>query len=243
MSRFRFDIRTEGDLQKMMLQEILAAEIAVTKGVDAAGQGLKRDWRAQVRSSGLGSRLANAVRSNTYPKPGVTESINAASLVYAQPNKGLGASAADVLDAHDRGALIRSASGFWLAIPIDPKAQKMRARDLQGRGSHRITPSGWEHRMGRRLELVPRKGRHPLLVDTGIPMARRSTDALDWQDSKYKRWVARGRKRAKTWTPIFVLVPQAKLRKKLTLDEASDRWGDRLAGLIVDNWREVPVGR
>lgn len=241
--RFDFKITTEGDLQKMMLQEILAAEIAVTKGVHVAGQGLKRDWRGQVRSSGLGSRLANSVRANTYPSPGVTESINAASLVYAQPNKGLGASAAEVLDSHDRGALIRSNSGFWLAIPIDPKVQKMRARDLQGRGNRRITPSGWEHKMGRRLELVPRKGRHPLLVDTGIPIARNSTDPINWQSSKYKNWVSKGRKRAKKWTPIFVLVPQTKLRKKLSLDEASDRWGDRLPGLILENWKEVPGGR
>lgn len=238
--RFDLKISPEGDLRKAMLQEILAAEIAVTRGVRVVADGLKRDWRGQVRASGLGARLANAVRSNVYPNG--TESIRAASLVYAQPNQGLGASAAEVLDAHDRGALIRSERGFWLAVPIAPDVQKMRARDLSGRGNYRITPSGWELKTGRRLELVPRPGRHPLLVDTGIPLARRPGDTLDWQSSRYKKWVAGGRKRSRIWKPIFVLVPQTKLRKKMDLDRASDAWGDRLPGAILENWREVGRG-
>ena len=219
----KLETRIIGQLEALMEGEILRAERAVTRGINAAGLGLKKDWRSQVISAGLGRRLANTVRSNTYPKQG--ESISAASLVYSRADV--------VVDAHDRGALISSPTGFWLAVPIGPAVQKMR-----GAGNKRITPNGWEQKTGRQLEFIPRKGRPPLLVDTGIPMRRQLSDPISFEGSRYRKWKKRGSKRGRVWTPIFVLVPQVKLPKRMDFDRDTRRWEARLPRLIVNRWPE-----
>lgn len=215
----RFEFTTSGDPIAIMEAEIDAAERAVTRGVKIAGDGLKNDWRGQVRSAGLGARLANTVRGRTFPDRAV--SLSAASLVYTR--------APVVIDAHDRGALIRSDRGFYLAIPI-AEVQKMR-----GPGNKRITPLGWEQKTGRQLRFVYRKGQPSLLVDDGVALNRNLNDPVRWMGSKRRR-------RARKTTPIFILIPQAKLRRKMDLDRASDAWTDRLPGLIVDNWKEPRRG-
>ena len=70
-------------------------------------QGAQGGLASQVTGAGLGQRLANTIRANRYPRSG--ESINAASLVFSRAPK--------IVDAFDRGALIRSKHGFYLAIP------------------------------------------------------------------------------------------------------------------------------
>jgi hypothetical protein len=42
--------------------------------------------------------------------------------------------------------------------------------------------------------------------------------------------------------PIFLLVPQVKLRKRLDLARDADRAVDGVPGLIVTNWLEVHLG-
>lgn len=112
----RLCIEVDGSLAEITEAEIRAAEAAVTAGVREVGGSVKTAWRGAVTSAGLGRRLANAVRLRSYPAGG--KSLGAAALVYAQPNRKPTASAADVIDAFDRGALIRSWLGFWLAIPL-----------------------------------------------------------------------------------------------------------------------------
>ena len=35
---------------------------------------------------------------------------------------------------------------------------------------------------------------------------------------------------------VFILVPQVTLRKRLDVEGAAERWGDRVAGLIAEHW-------
>ena len=118
-----------------------AAEKAVTLGVTRTGEALKAAWRAQVTGAGLGRRLANAIRANRYPRSG--ELISAASLVFSR--------AAEITDAFDRGVLIRSKHGLWLAIPTAEAGTR-------GVGRARITPAwlGAAHRHAAALRLPPR---------------------------------------------------------------------------------------
>ena len=125
----KLDVQIDGDLSASLEAEIVAAEKAVTVGVARTGEALKAAWRAQVTGAGLGRRLANAIRANRYPRSGV--SISAASLVWSR--------AAEITDAFDRGALIRSKHGLWLAIPTAEVGTR-------GVGRARITPTGWERR-------------------------------------------------------------------------------------------------
>jgi hypothetical protein len=56
------------DLVAAMAAEVKAGEEAVTAAMREAGTGLKTAWRGQITGAGLGRRLANSIRSQTYPK-------------------------------------------------------------------------------------------------------------------------------------------------------------------------------
>ena len=112
--KLKLDI--DPDIVALMQAEITAGEKAVTAAMREAGTGLKTDWRSQITGAGLGRRLANSIRSQTFPRAG--ESLEAAALVWSK--------APTIIRAHDTGPLIRSKDGFWLAIPL-PAAGKSRA--------------------------------------------------------------------------------------------------------------------
>ena len=198
------------DLVAVMAREIKAGESAVTRAMQAAGQELKADWRAQITRAGLGTRLARTIRSQSYPKRG--DSLEAAALVWAK--------APQIIGAHDAGPLIRSKSGFWLAIPTEAAGT--------GRGGKRLTPGEWEKRRGLRLRFIYRKRGPSLLVaegrlnSRGIGVASRSRNG-----------------RGLTTVPVFLLVPQVKLRKRLDLARDAARVQTQVPGMIAREWVEV----
>lgn len=206
--------RPSGDFRALIAAEIAGAEKAVTAGVRAAAAGLKDRWRGQIIAAGLGPRLARTIRQQDFPAS--EPSLRAASLVYSR--------AATIVHAFDRGVLIRSKDGFYLAIPLP-------AAGAKGLGNTRITPGRWEQRTGRRLRFVYRRGAPSLLV------------ADDARIDPRGRATAKGGKRrsdgiltgAQT-VPVFLLVPQVSLRKRMDLDRDA-HWAEAaLAGLIVANW-------
>ncbi|WP_319825856.1 DUF6441 family protein [Thalassovita sp.] len=200
-------VEISGDLVAMMAAEIRAGEKAVSLAMREAGSGLKADWRGQITAAGLGQRLANSIRSASYPKSG--DSLEAAALVWSK--------APVIVGAHDAGPLIRSKSGFWLAIPL-PAAGK-------GVGGRRMTPGEWEKRRGLRLRFVWRRRGPSLLVADG----RLSSRGLGVA-SRAKS----GRGRASV--PVFLLVPQVRLRKRLDLARDAARAQAELPGRIAKHW-------
>ena len=191
------------------------AEEAVTRGVRQAGEGLKHDWRAQLTSARLGQRLANSIRGEHYPKG--RSSISAAALVFSRAPK--------LIDAFDRGVTIRAKNGLWLAIPT-PAAGR-------ARGGKKITPRAWEQRTGRRLRFVYRRGVPSLLVAEQARITKRGLAVA----SRSKTG------RGAVTAPIFLLVPQVHLRKRLDLDRAARSWEGRLPELVVANWPELKAER
>ncbi|MCB1377994.1 MAG: hypothetical protein KDK89_06460 [Alphaproteobacteria bacterium] len=203
-----------GDLEKELVAEVRGAERAVTAAIRLAGAEVKTGWRAQIASAGLGERLGRTIRDQYYPKG--EPSLGAAALVYSK--------APHIVGAFDEGVVIRSKEGFWLAIPTS-------AAGKSSTGG-RITPGEWERRNGRRLKLVYRRGRPGLLVDTGDVLPRARVVKRDGTSR-----AARGfRNRS---VIVFVLVPQARLRKRLDLESVAREWQDRLAGLVIQNWPDL----
>ena len=196
-----------GNLAAMMAAEIEAGERAVSKAIGEAAGSLKTAWRRQITGAGLGARLARTIRSEQFPKG--KDSLNAAALVWSN--------APVIIGAHEEGPLIRSKSGFWLAIPT-PAAGK------STRGG-RITPSEWERRRGIRLRFVYRPRGPSLLVaegrlnSRGLAVGSRSKTG-----------------RGATTVPIFLLVQQVKLRKRLDLARDAKAAQERIPGAIVANW-------
>lgn len=222
----KIDVTLDANIAGMMESEILAGERAVTGGVREVADWVKAEWRGQVVGSGLGQRLANTIRQEDYPFRG--ESLGAASLVYARPNrKQKAASAADVVGAFNKGALIRARDAYYLAIPTDAAG---RAEGFFRR--QRITPGLWEKRTGVKLRFVARRGKHALLV----------ADDARFNKQGYAR--QKGGRRRKdgiltgaSTVPIFVLVKQARLTKRLDLDSAARAAESRLPAAILRRWK------
>jgi len=196
------------DLVGMLRDEIKADEHAVTAAMKSAGTELKQSWRQQITSAGLGHRLPRTIRNRTYPEH--QDSIDAAAFVWSN--------APEILNAHDRGVLIRSKNGFYLAIPT--------AAAGKGRGGARLTPAEWERRRGIKLRFIYRRGGPSLLVaekarinTRGLAVASRSKTG-----------------RGQVSAPIFILVPQVKLRKRLDLARDAERVAGMVPGLIVEEW-------
>ncbi len=204
----KLDVEFTPGLVARLEQEIRAGERAVTAAMKVAGAELKQGWREQITRAGLGHRPPRTIRNKTYPTSG--ESINAAAFVWSN--------APEILNAHDRGALIRSKTGFWLAIPTEAAGK--------GRGGARLTPGEWERRRGMRLRFIYRRNGPSLLI---AEKARINTRGLAVA-SRAK--TGRGQISA----PIFLLVPQVKLRKRLDLARDAEKVADRVPGLIVGKW-------
>ncbi|MBM1222896.1 hypothetical protein JQU17_22050 [Ponticoccus sp. SC2-23] len=200
------------DLVAAMAAEVKAGEKAVTAAMREAGTGLKFSWRMQVTGAGLGRRLANSIRNQTFPRAG--ESLDAAALVWSK--------APVIVGAHDTGPLIRSKDGFYLAIPTAAAGRGLRGR--------RITPGEWERRRGLRLRFVYRRRGPSLLVAEGRLNTKGQAVA-----SRSKTG------RNQVTAPIFLLVPQVKLQKRLDLNRDAERSLDGLPGLIVANWVEATI--
>ena len=215
----RLGVTIEGDLAELAMAEIAAAERAVTAGVAKAGAGLKADWRRQITGAGLGERLARTIRNRTYPEH--EASIGAAALVWSK--------APVIVGAHDRGALIRSRSGFWLAIPTP-------AAEAALRGA-RVTPGAWERRTGMRLRFVYRRTGPSLLVADNVRISKSGRVRANVTRRRDGTMVSRLKGRATA--VVFLLVPQVRLRKRLDLEAAAREAEGRLPGLIVANWAET----
>ena len=206
----KLDLSVTGDIVNAMRAEIFAGEKAVTAAMRVAGAGLKSDWRAQITRARLGQRLANTIRSKTYPAAG--ESFEAAALIWSN--------APQIIGAHDAGPLIRSKDGFWLAIPTPAAGKGTRGKAL--------TPGEWERRRGLRLRFVYRRRGPSLLVSDGRLNSRGLGVA-----SRSKTG------RGQSTVPIFLLVPQVKLAKRLSLARDAERAQAAIPGLIVANWLEA----
>ena len=197
------------DLVAMMQAEITAGERAVSAAILEASSGLKSDWRREITGAGLGDRLARTIRSAQYPKG--KASLNAAALVWSN--------APMIVGAHETGPLIRSKSGIWLAIPTA-------AAGKSARGG-RISPKEWEQRRGLQLRFVYRSRGPSLLVAEGRLNSRGLGVA---SRAKTGRGMAT--------VPIFLLVRQVKLAKRLDLSRSAEAAVTRIPGAIAANWIE-----
>lgn len=198
------------DLAALMQGEITAGEKAVTAAVRNAGTDLRDDWRNQITQAGLGPRVARTIRSATYPKG--RDSLNAAVLVWSR--------APVIVEAHNTGPVIRSADGFWLAVPTEAAGKSRRGG--------RITPLEWEQRTGLRLRFIYRRtGPSLLIAEARLSKVGRAVRSK----SKTGRNVAS--------VPIFLLVPQVRLKKRLDLDRSAQAALAALPAAIVRRWSQI----
>jgi hypothetical protein len=200
-------LNIDPDIVALMREEIATGEHAVSTAIREASTRLKSAWRGQITGAGLGTRLARSIRSAQYPKG--KPSLNAAALVWSK--------APVILGAHNTGPLIRSENGFWLAIPTPAAGKSAR--------SGRISPGEWERRTGLRLRFIYRRQGPSLLVAEGR------------LNTKGRAVASRSKTgRGLLTAPIFLLVPQVRLEKRLNLAKDAEKLWPAIPKMIAANW-------
>jgi hypothetical protein len=204
----------QGDLRRIMAAEVKAAEQAVTSGVRQATGGLKLELRSQVTNAGLGDRLSKTWRGEVYPKG--QQSVNAAGYVWSK--------APQIISAFAEGVTIRSKHGPFLAIPTQYVIRRQ---------NKRLTPADFAE-AGIPLRYVPPQGaRHVglLVVDNFRVTSKGKARVASPTALKTGRGLAT--------IVMFILIPQASLKKRFDIDSAAGKWVDRVPGLVVANWQDV----
>jgi hypothetical protein len=124
------------------------------------------------------------------------------------------------------GAVIRSKQGLFLAIPT-PAAGRF------GDGRRKITPSSWERIHGLRLRFVYRRGSASLLVADNARLTKRGRAAAN---IGRRQGAAFTRLSGRTTVPVFILVPQVTVRKRLDVDGGARKWIRALPLLVLRHW-------
>lgn len=212
----RLEAALRGDLNKLLKAEIGDAERAVTAGIREATAGLKTDLRGQITGAGLGTRLANTWRGEFYPRSG--QSIGAAGYVWSK--------APGLVRLYAEGGIIRSKQGLFLAIPT-PAARRF------GDGRRKITPGAWERIHGMRLRFVYRRGNPSLLVADNARLTKRGRAAAN---IGRRQGAAFTRLSGRTTVPVFILVPQVTVRKRLDVAGAGEKWIRMVPQLVLRHW-------
>jgi hypothetical protein len=214
----RLQAAIQGDLNALLKSELGSAERAVTAGIREATDGLKTELRRQITGAGLGTRLANTWRGKVYPKG--QPSTGAAGHVWSK--------APGIVRLYAEGGIIRSKQGLFLAIPT-PAAGRF------GDGRQKITPGAWERIHGRRLRFVYRRGSPSLLVADHARLTARGRAVANTGRSKGNAFT---RLAGRTTVPLFLLVPQVSVRKRLDVEGAAQKWIAALPGLVLREWRD-----
>jgi hypothetical protein len=232
----RLGAQLVGDLRKMLAEELRAGERAAMAAIRTETAEVKAELRQQVTTAFAGNArgIANAWRSMVFPRTG--QSLRPAGLVFTKVPK--------VIDAFERGALIRAKGGRkFLAIPIGFNA----ARGRRGRGEKgmRVTPAQMVA-SGQAFLRPFKSGRGfvwclPLRAGEQTSRRRRTrliaggVTEIGTGNRKGREAWARGLL-ARGMVPMFLLLPQVKLTKRLDVRGASLRALRRLPGRFVAAW-------
>jgi hypothetical protein len=195
-----------GELQTYLDQADEAILKAADRAVFEVTSATKERLRDMVRGAGLGHRLANTVRAETYPKQGLAR--NPAGWIYVQRG------AVKIFQAFEVGETIRSQDGGKLAIPI-PGSPADRKNFGEQRPGETIIETFRSR--GIRLVFVRGNGRRPdMLVAESARV--RGTKTGRQRVSNAARTKSGGFAHGAASIPLFWLVPAAKMPKRLDWD-------------------------
>lgn len=210
-----------GNLEQFMAEELDLAKRAVTQGVHGRATVVKHALRADVLAAGLGRRLSKSWQQENYPRRRVF-SINAASFVFSK--------AEELISVFDADVTIRGVKRRFLAIPT-PSAPK------SGKYDKRITPENFPEQRFGPLRFVYVPGGTSLLVVDNQRSGKKGGYAL----SKSKRALKTGY--GLHTVPMFWLVPQVRLRRRLNVDAVERAALSGLAADIDNAFRTLPRRR
>lgn len=230
-------IEVKGSITAAFNGELDRFKRGVSKAVKMAGEGLRFDLKDHTSGRNLG-KLAMAWSILTYPR---RPSLHAAALIYAD-----GEGANKALWSFEHGAVIKSGKSRYLAIPLGANVPR------GYRGVRRPLVSTAEMAQSKMSFVLDGKNGTKLWcvrVVTGLARSKKTGEVMKRAFAGHffvknarggGRLMLLGsgrRKRTEEWlkkgyVPMFLLVPQVTVRKRLDLKGQVDRWRSRLAAMI-----------
>lgn len=217
MTKLSIAAKLSSSVTDLLELDLQGGQRAITGAMMRAGNGLKNLLRQQVVGAGLGTRLGNAWRNETYPKGRV--SLNAAAYVWSN--------AAAIHNAFDQAVLIKRAGGLWLAIPTENTPRSRGARGATSKAS----PFEVEAQFNQDLILLPDK--HNPGVKYLVLRVVQAKNKRGWRKGTAKR-LAQARDLHDVL--MFILVKQVRMPKKLDIDRAVDQIAAQIPADIVLGW-------
>lgn len=210
----RLKAAIEGDLRQIIKGDIERVAAASRRAADVSSLNLQTALRAQVDTAGLGSGLSKAWRRELYPRSASRNTLGSAALVFSKATK--------LHAAYNQGGIIRSARG-WLAIPTE-EAERLgfATQSVSGlRGARETRKSdieAAERRFGKLHTIQTKNGNYLLVAEvrTGTRLDKKSGQRVQ----TYRK--TRENQSATTTIPLFYLVQNVRLQKKLDLDSATN---------------------
>lgn len=226
---FELKLAIQGKLSEFLSAEVTRAARAVTLGVADSVESGKQTARQQVRTAGMGDRLANSWRHKVFPdKPG-RYSLNAAGSVYSK--------APHIIDIYARGGAIVPVNGRkYLAIPTSYLRNVVPTLVGNRRLSKKVTPAAVARYLG--VKLVLRRNRHGTLwLEAGELRLSRSAKASRQGTAKRASDTAIAKGKALT-LPLFWLVKSVSVGKRLDLNAIVTHMESQLEANVLRHWQD-----
>ena len=168
---------------------------------------------------GVGDRLfASPTRGAATSIRRGQPSIGAAGYVWSKAPR--------LVRLYAEGAIIRSRRGLYLAVPTP-------AAGTYGDARKKIMPGDWERLHGLRLQFVYRPNGPSLLVANNARLTARGRAVANIGrrgGDPFTRLAGR------TTVPLFILMPQVTVRKRLDIEGAAQKWIRALPELVLRAW-------
>lgn len=190
------------DLAEVEVQALDQAGRNLTEAMTEATGFLKDNLRGQVLEAGMGRRLANTWRGETYPKG--RSSLSPAGFVWSKAPK--------IIDAFSRGAAIRPVQGGkYLWLPTKHVPRKGRNR--------KMTPDEVDSLFN--AEFVIRPSRRKGVLLAMIPVIRAKNNRT-WRKATSRR---KAQGRSIDLIHMFTLIPEAKMPMRFDLQATAEAAG------------------
>lgn len=215
---FKIGCQVVGDIAKDIYKHNIRLQKGMTLGTRDAGRGLKMALREQVRSAGLGPKVEKTWQDKEFPA-GQKHSMSPAHLVFSKAPK--------LIEAYDKGVTIRAKNKIFLAIPTED-APELRMR---GRTRVQVSPKTWPEERYGKLRFVAGKGGYAYLVASDLRRLYRQKDnAFRGFKKASAAWMKKGNRVEDV--VMFILIPQARMKKKLDVQREYKKWSQRHVDLI-----------
>lgn len=202
-----FSVKVTGDILKDVEKYIQDSEKAVQSAIAQATNGLKLELRQQVINAGLGKRLSNTWRSAVNPNG--KNSINASGAVWS--------TAREIIDSNTKGSTIRGKNGKWIVIPLEAAGKIKHGKNML---------KDWQAKYGRLRFIYGKNGKNSYLVAENMRARKGKRGGFTKASDKA---ISKG---TVATVPIFLVIPQAKMKKRLNPQSAFEKWNSKLSNYL-----------